>query len=382
MDLTKIMLVFGTRPEAIKMAPIYLELMQHKDKFETLLCVTGQHREMLDQVLDIFDITPDIDLSVMEKDQDLFDVTSKILIRMKDCINKYKPKIILVHGDTTTTAAASVAAFYSNVKIGHVEAGLRTNDIKSPYPEEFNRKLTSIVTDMHFTPTEESMKNLERENIKKEKIYITGNTVIDSLFMIREKFEQNLSYRKKFKEYFLNSLNFNVEENSFVLITGHRRENFGSGFIEICHAIKDLASKYEKYKFVYPVHLNPNVNNIVHEILDSSENVMLIQPLEYEKFIYLLKNCYLVLTDSGGIQEEAPSFGKPVVVMRDVTERPEAVKAGTVKLVGANRSKIVETVSNLIEDDELYACMSKAHNPYGDGNSSKKIVKNIISILE
>ena len=377
----KIMLVFGTRPEAIKMAPLIHELKRNKDEFKLTVVVTAQHREMLDQVLDIFDIKADIDLDIMQKDQDLFDITSKVLLLMRNILRKHKPDLLLVHGDTTTSYASALAAFYLNIKVGHVEAGLRTYDLQKPFPEEFNRQITSKIANIHFAPTKLSQKNLLEENIKKSNIFITGNTVIDSLQMIIKKIKKNKKVENALNLLFENILDFDFKKKKFILITGHRRENFGEGFLEICNAIKHLADEYKDIHFVYPVHLNPNVLEPAYKILSKNSNIHLIEPLEYEPFIYILQNSYLVLTDSGGIQEEAPSLGKPVLVMREKTERPEAVNHGTVKLVGANMDNIVRSVSNLINDDKKYKSMSKAKNPYGDGTAALQIVNHIRKVI-
>ncbi len=368
-----VLVVFGTRPEAIKMAPLCNELKKNNKLFKTVICVTAQHREMLDQVLELFDISPDEDLNIMQHKQDLTDITSSILSSMRKIFNKYKPNLVLVHGDTTTTLAATLAAFYQNIPVGHVEAGLRTNNILAPFPEEFNRQVTSKIARLHFAPTQSSFENLLNEGISKDKIFVTGNTVIDALKLVIEKIENDLAKKNKI-EYFLKGiLDFDLDKR-FVLVTGHRRENFGDGFINICEALSALAKKFHDTHFVYPVHLNPNVQKPVKSILSSDKNIHLIDPLEYEPFIYLLRKSYMVLTDSGGIQEEAPSIGKPVLVMRDVTERPEAVEAGTVKLVGANKKKIVTEVSFILENESEYNIMSDAHNPYGNGDTSKIIV--------
>ena len=374
--MKKIMVVFGTRPEAVKMAPLCHKLRLQND-IETVICVTAQHREMLDQVLNIFNLIPDIDLNIMKKGQDLFDVTSNILLKMRNTLRDVKPDLVLVHGDTTTTFATSLACFYLGVKVGHVEAGLRTNDIYAPFPEEYNRQSTGILTNYHFAPTDLSQQNLLKEGKSKEDIIVTGNTVIDALHLVLNSFEEDKN-KSKYTDIRLNkSLKFDWKNNRFVLVTGHRRENFGEGFLEICEAIKVLATRHKDTHFIYPVHLNPNVQKPVNEILSGLDNVWLIEPLEYEEFVYLLNYSYLVLTDSGGIQEEAPSLGKPVLVMRDVTERPEAVKAGTVKLVGASKKNIITSIDMLLNDKSLYSKMSKAHNPYGDGRACDRIVNFI-----
>jgi UDP-N-acetylglucosamine 2-epimerase (non-hydrolysing) len=370
------MVVFGTRPEAIKMAPLCHRLREQKD-IETIICVTAQHREMLDQVLSIFEVTPDIDLNVMKKGQDLYDVTSNILLKMRDTLKEEKPDIVLVHGDTTTTFATSLACFYMGVKVGHVEAGLRTYDIQAPFPEEYNRQSTGIIADYHFAPTDLSQQNLLAEGKNKESIIVTGNTVIDALYLVLKTIDVDKNKSKDITLRLNERLPFDWEAARFVLITGHRRENFGQGFLDICEAIKELAMNNPDTHFVYPVHLNPNVLKPVNEILLGLDNIWLIDPLEYEDFVYLLKHSYLVLTDSGGIQEEAPSLGKPVLVMRDVTERPEAVEAGTVKLVGASKTNIISSINLLLNDEALYIKMSQAHNPYGDGKACDRIVEYI-----
>ena len=378
--MKKVMVVFGTRPEAIKMAPLCHKLREQKD-IETVVCVTAQHRQMLDQVLSIFDLIPDIDLNVMKKGQDLSDVTSNILITMRDTLKEEKPDIVLVHGDTTTTFATSLACFYMGVKVGHIEAGLRTHDLQAPFPEEYNRQSTGIIADYHFAPTNLSQQNLLAEGKDKESIIVTGNTVIDALHLVLKKIDVVENKSKDITLRLNERLLFDWKAAHFVLITGHRRENFGQGFLDICEAIKELAMKNPDTHFVYPVHLNPNVQKPVNEILLGLHNVWLIQPLDYEDFIYLLKQSYIVLTDSGGIQEEAPSLGKPVLVMRNVTERPEAVEAGTVKLVGASKKNIVSNIDLLLNDDALYTKMAQAHNPYGDGKACDRIVKFIRGAL-
>ena len=373
--MKKVMLVFGTRPEAIKMAPLYHALKAESAAFQTMVCVTAQHRQMLDQVLKVFSITPDIDLNLMKAGQDLFDVTANVLLGMREVLREHRPDVLLVHGDTTTTMASAIAAFYAGVPVGHVEAGLRTHNLMAPFPEEFNRQVAGKVTRWHFSPTTTSQNNLLAERIDPESIFVTGNTVIDALFWVLAKIDSSPDLQQQITGLLNACLPFPWQENRFVLITGHRRENFGHGFLQICHALRELALRYPDIHFVYPVHLNPNVQKPVHEILENLPNVHLVLPLEYEPFLYLLKHCYLVLTDSGGIQEEAPSLGKPVLVMRDVTERPEAVDAGTVRLVGANKAQIVESIIELIDDPQVYAKMSRAHNPYGDGQACRKIVQ-------
>jgi UDP-N-acetylglucosamine 2-epimerase (non-hydrolysing) len=367
----KVFIVFGTRPEAIKMAPVIHELVQY---FNVCVCVTAQHREMLDQVLSLFKIVPDYDLDIMKAEQDLFDITSNILQRVKQVLIKEKPDLVLVHGDTTTAMSTSLAAFYMHIPVGHVEAGLRTYDISSPFPEEFNRQAVSLVADYHFAPTELARKNLLAERINDNAIFVTGNTVVDSLLMISKK-----AKKVPFAIELLEKLPFLKRNpiNKIVLVTGHRRENFGKGFQEICQALRRLAEMHPGISIVYPVHLNPNVSEPVNRMLSNISNIYLIDPLEYLQFVKLMDNSYIILTDSGGIQEEAPSLGKPVVVMRDTTERPESVVAGTVTLVGSHSNKIVQAVDHLLTDNNAYNNMAKIHNPYGDGNASEKIRKYI-----
>ncbi len=372
--MKKILIVFGTRPEAIKMAPLIKEFEKNSEHFTMKICVTAQHREMLDQVLELFDITPHYDLNIMKNGQDLYDVTSKVLLGMRDVLNDFKPDLVLVHGDTTTTISTTLASFYQKIPVGHVEAGLRTGDIYSPWPEEANRLLTSRITKYHFAPTLTNKSNLEKEHVGAKNIIVTGNTVIDSLFMVIEKINTDAELKEKIQNT-ITSLGYSYNpEKKLVLITGHRRENFGDGFLNICNALKELAQKHPDVDFVYPVHLNPNVQKPVNEILTGINNVYLIPPLDYLPFVYLLNQCHLILTDSGGVQEEAPSLGKPVLVMRDTTERPEALEAGTVMLVGTNKETIIKNVSKLLEDELAYKKMSYAHNPYGDGTASEKIV--------
>jgi UDP-N-acetylglucosamine 2-epimerase (non-hydrolysing) len=377
--MKKILLVFGTRPEAIKMAPLVKEFQRYPEKFETICCVTGQHRQMLDQVLDIFEIKPDYDLNIMQSKQDLYDVTSRVLLGMRDVLNDVKPDLVFVHGDTTTSTATALAAFYQQIPVAHIEAGLRTHNIYSPWPEEMNRQITGRIASFHFTPTSLSRQNLLDEGVNEDTIIITGNTVIDALFMIVEKIKNNVKL-SQLLEMNIKTAGYNVnrllEGKKLVLITGHRRENFGDGFINICNAIKDLTFKYPDVDFVYPMHLNPNVRKPINEVFgnEMSSNMFFIEPLDYLNFIYLMEKCYMVLTDSGGIQEEAPSLGKPVLVMRDNTERPEALEAGTVELVGTNYYKIVNAVSNLIDNQIHYHKISKSINPYGDGLSCSRIV--------
>lgn len=375
------MLVFGTRPEAIKMAPLVHALKRDSEHFDVLVCVTGQHREMLDQVLKIFEINPDIDLNVMKLEQDLFDMTASILLGMRKVFVTHKPDIVLVHGDTTTTMATAIASFYLSIPVGHVEAGLRTQNLYSPFPEELNRQITSKVTRWHFAPSDLSKDNLLAERIPPNSIFVTGNTVIDALHWVLARIDSDAGWSSKLDFVINQTLPFAWKDEKIVLVTGHRRENFGKGFLQICSAIHTLAKQYPKVHFVYPLHLNPNVRNPVNKILKGLNNVHLIEPLEYDVFVYLLKYAYIVLTDSGGIQEEAPSLGKPVLVMRDITERPEAVKAGTVELVGANQERIVKGVSRLLNDQTFFQRMSQVHNPYGDGKACKQIV-DVLRIFE
>lgn len=374
MTKKRIMLVFGTRPEAVKMAPLVHALRAEPDHFDVLVCVTAQHREMLDQVLRVFEITPDIDLNVMKSGQDLFDVTASVLMGIREVFAMHRPDAVLVHGDTTTTLATAMAGFYAGVLVGHVEAGLRTHDIYAPFPEEFNRQVASKIARWHFAPTVLSRDNLLAERVMEDCIKVTGNTVIDALHWILARIDLDVARLARLDALLNDALLFAWQVQRFVLVTGHRRENFGDGFLNICAAIRDLAQRYADVNFVYPVHLNPNVRKPVNQLLAGLNNVHLIEPLEYEPFVYLLKHAYIVLTDSGGIQEEAPSLGKPVLVMRDVTERPEAVEAGTVELVGANQERIVSAVSRLLDDDTRYLAMSRAHNPYGDGKACQRIV--------
>ena len=370
----KIMIVFGTRPEAIKMAPLIRMIKNYSNSYQLIVCVTGQHREMLDQVLDIFCIKPDIDLGIMTPNQSLSEITSSILTNIDSILKKENPNLVLVHGDTTTTLATSLACFYNKIKVGHVEAGLRTSNIHSPFPEELNRQVASKICDFHFAPTPKSKENLVNEGIDESKIKVTGNTVIDSLFWILDRIKGSKKKQNGFNNELKNILHFPWKEKKFILVTGHRRENFGEGFSQICSAIADLAYKYPDIHIIYPVHLNPNVSKPVRSILANVKNIHLIQPLDYELFIWLMSYSYFILTDSGGIQEEAPSLGKPVLVMRNNTERPEAVSSGTVKLVGPNKSKIIKYSSLLIEDEKFYQKMSLAHNPYGDGNACIQIL--------
>ena len=404
--MKKVMLVFGTRPEAIKMAPLVKAFAQFPETFETIVCVTGQHREMLDQVLHIFDITPDYDLNIMKQGQDLYDVTSRVLLGMRDVLREAQPDVVLVHGDTTTSTAAALAAFYQQIPVGHVEAGLRTHNIYSPWPEEMNRQITGRIATYNFSPTPLSRRNLLEEKVSEQSITVTGNTVIDALYWVVDKIKGDEHLSAELKSvlatagYDVERLSVNGQQPTdnrqrsrrLVLITGHRRENFGDGFIQMCTAIRDLAEKYPDVDFVYPMHLNPNVRKPIQEVfvgLDKlslgegwgeAGNMFFIEPLEYLSFVYLMEKSTLVLTDSGGIQEEAPGLGKPVLVMRDTTERPEALEAGTVKLVGTNHDKIVTEVSRLLDDAAYYDAMSKAVNPYGDGKACERIVNFIKAI--
>ncbi len=383
-----VMLVFGTRPEAIKMAPLIKEFQKESDIFNTLVCVTAQHRQLLDQVMDVFHLTADYDLDIMQQGQDLYDITSRVLLSMRDVLRQARPNLVLVHGDTTTSTAAALAAFYQQVPVGHIEAGLRTGNIYSPWPEEMNRQITGRIASYHFAPTETSRENLLKENVHPNNIYVTGNTVIDALHLVVNELKCDTQLADRERQTLIGS-GYDVsrlnEGKKLVLITGHRRENFGDGFHNICKAIKMLVLQHPDVDFVYPMHLNPNVRNPIRQVfgenLNDFQNLFFIEPLEYLSFVYLMEKSFFVLTDSGGVQEEAPSLGKPVLVMRDTTERPEAVLAGTVKLVGANYQKIVDGVSRLILDDHSYKLMSKANNPYGDGQASKRIVEIIRNIL-
>ena len=385
--MKKVMLVFGTRPEAIKMAPLVKEFQMHPDQFQTLVCVTGQHREMLDQVLSIFAIEPDFDLNIMKQGQDLYDVTARVLLGLRDVFKEVHPDIVLVHGDTSTSTTAALAAFYQQIPVGHVEAGLRTYDVYSPWPEEMNRQITGRIATYHFAPTSLSRQNLLGEGVKEDRILITGNTVIDALYWVVNKIKGNreldaeLEHVLKISGYDIHRLD---NGKKLVLITGHRRENFGDGFISMCKAIKALTEKYPEVDFVYQMHLNPNVRKPIHEVfgddLSTLDNMFFIEPLEYLSFVYLMEKATIVLTDSGGIQEEAPCLVKPVLVMRDTTERPEALEAGTVKLVGTDYDKIISEVSMLLDDTEYYEAMSKAVNPYGDGLACERIIEKLIKI--
>ncbi len=384
----RVLFVFGTRPEAIKMAPLVKEFQMHPNRFETVVCVTGQHRQMLDQVLSIFDIKPDYDLNIMKQGQDLYDVTSRVLIGMRDVLRDSNPDMVLVHGDTTTSMAAALAAFYQQICVGHVEAGLRTHNIYSPWPEEMNRQITGRIAEFHFAPTPLSRQNLLKENVGDDRICVTGNTVIDALYWVVDKINSSAELRATL-DYELATAGYDTSRlrnnRKLVLITGHRRENFGDGFISMCKAIKTLTSKFPNVDFVYPMHLNPNVRKPIHEVfgdnLSDLNNMFFIEPLEYLSFVYLMEKATIVLTDSGGIQEEAPGLGKPVLVMRDTTERPEALSAGTVKLVGTDYDKIVSEVSLLLSDCNAYDEMSQAINPYGDGKACKRIVSFMSELL-
>ena len=375
----KIMLVFGTRPEAIKMAPLVHSLKKHPKDFSVVVCVTAQHRQMLDQVLQIFDILPDLDLDIMKDGQDLFDVTSAILLGMRSVLGSQKPDLVLVHGDTSTTLAAATACFYAKVPVGHIEAGLRTHDLSAPFPEEFNRQVASKIANWHFAPTARSEENLLAESINKKHIYVTGNTVIDALHWVLNKIDSNQELKNRLTQNISAQLNFDWQRRKFLLVTGHRRENFGQGFLQICKALHDISLKYSDLEIVFPVHLNPNVRKPVNEILAQRDNIHLIEPLDYENFILLLRASDIVLTDSGGIQEEAPSLGKPVLVMRDMTERPEALEAGTVELVGADADRIVNGVSKLLDDPSHYERLSMAINPYGDGRACERIAEALMN---
>ena len=379
--MTDVLVVFGTRPEGIKLAPLIAKFYQNEAlKIETL--VTGQHKEMVKTVIKLFKIKVNYDLSIMQPGQDLFDVTSKILLGMREALKKIKPKIVLIHGDTTTSMATALACFYLNIPVGHVEAGLRTNNIGSPFPEEFNRKVNGLLAKIHFAPTSEAYTNLRNEGIPSENIKVTGNTVIDALRLIVSRLEQDEKFSEIVSYRLIEELKFDYTQQKFILITGHRRENFGIGFENICNAIRRLAMKFPDVNFVYPVHLNPNVKNLVTNMLGATANIHLIEPQSYENFTSLLMHCYFVLTDSGGIQEEAPSLGKPVLLMRDTTERPEAVEAGTVALVGPNQEEIFLHSCELIDNREKYNAMAGATNPYGDGRASEYIVEAIVNFLK
>ena len=394
----KVLIVFGTRPEAIKMAPLVKEFEKYPESFETVVAVTGQHREMLDQVLQLFGIVPDHDLNIMKKGQDLYDVTSRVLLGMRDILAKAKPDLVFVHGDTTTSAITALSSFYQQIPVAHIEAGLRTYNRYSPWPEEMNRQVTGRLATYHFAPTSLSRENLLSENVPEEQITVTGNTVIDALYWVLNKIESTSDIEKQvlailggfgLPESMVNTWDSaGIGARKLVLITGHRRENFGDGFLNICNGIKELAEQYEHIDFVYPMHLNPNVRKPIQEVFDRTSvdvtgklgNVHFIEPLDYLPFVYLMNKSYLVLTDSGGIQEEAPGLGKPVLVMRDTTERPEALDAGTVRLVGTDRDLIVSEVSKLLDDEDHYLMMSRAHNPYGDGHASERVVQTVMDM--
>ncbi len=378
--MKRILMVMGTRPEAIKMAPVVKEFQRYPDNFLLNVCITAQHREMLDQVLSIFEIIPDFDLNIMKPGQDLYDVTARVMIGMRDVLNDFKPDVVLVHGDTTTSSITALASFYQQIPVGHVEAGLRTFNIYSPFPEEINRQITGRISTFHFAPTHLARQNLLNENVNPDSIIVTGNTVIDALFIALSKLDHDKTLLDQVRNNIISVGYTNLEQiekglKKLILVTGHRRENFGEGFINICNALKTIALSNPDFDIVYPVHLNPNVQQPVYHLLSEVSNIYLIPPIEYLPFIYLMELSYLVLTDSGGIQEEAPSLGKPVLVMRETTERPEAVEAGTVKLVGTNYKLIVNETQQLINNQESYLKMSKAHNPYGDGNAAKRIVQ-------
>ena len=382
--MKRVMLVFGTRPEAIKMCPLVKEFQKYPDDFNTIVCVTGQHREMLDQVLKVFGVVPDYDLDIMRQGQDLYDVTSKVLVGMRDVLKEACPDVVLVHGDTTTSTATALAAFYQRIPVGHVEAGLRTRNIYSPWPEEINRQITSRIATYNFAPTPLSRRNLLEEAVDENKILVTGNTVIDALRLVVDRIHSDSGLGRELEDRILEHGydTSRLATRRLVLITGHRRENFGEGFISICDSIRDLGTKYKDVDFVYPMHLNPNVRKPIHQVfgedLHGLGNIFFIEPLEYLEFVYLMERSAVVLTDSGGIQEEAPGLGKPVLVMRDTTERPEALEAGTVKLVGTDYGKIVGEVSLLLDDKEAYEKMARSANPYGDGKACERIVKSFL----
>ncbi|MBP5314961.1 MAG: UDP-N-acetylglucosamine 2-epimerase (non-hydrolyzing) [Muribaculaceae bacterium] len=384
--MKKVMLVFGTRPEAIKMAPLVKELQSRKDEIETVVCVTGQHRQMLDQVLSIFEITPDYDLNIMRQGQDLYDVTTRVLLGMRDILDQVQPDLVLVHGDTSTSTAAALAAFYRQIPVGHVEAGLRTYDIYSPWPEEMNRQLTGRLTTLHFSPTARSRQNLLNEGTPDDHITVTGNTVIDALQMVVKKIEADSDLENKVRQY-ISEMGYDISRldgnRRLVLITGHRRENFGDGFLNICNAIKDLAERYPDVDFLYPMHLNPNVRRPINAVFSGIEhsNVFFIEPVDYLYFVYLMKSSHIILSDSGGIQEEAPSLGKPVLVMREVTERPEALEAGTIRLVGTNRQLIIDEASKFLDDEEYYLANQRIANPFGDGHACQRIYEFIMKFF-
>lgn len=371
--MKKILLVFGTRPEAIKMAPLVKALQKDSEHFETKICVTAQHRQMLDQVLEVFDIVPEYDLNIMAPNQDLYDITSRVLVGLRDVLDDFAPDIVLVHGDTTTSMAASLAAFYRQIPVGHVEAGLRTYNMLSPWPEEMNRQVTDRMCTYYFAPTEKSRQNLLRENVDATKIHVTGNTVIDALLMAVDIIEKKPHVKTAIEDE-LRDKGYAMGNRPYILVTGHRRENFGEGFLNICKAIRQIAEEHPEMDIVYPVHLNPNVQKPVYELLSGTPNIYLVKPLDYLPFVYAMQHSTLLLTDSGGVQEEAPSLGKPVLVMRETTERPEAVEAGTVRLVGTNVAAIVGNVQELLHDPEVYRKMSESYNPYGDGHACERIV--------
>ncbi|EAC2133061.1 non-hydrolyzing UDP-N-acetylglucosamine 2-epimerase [Campylobacter coli] len=374
--MKKILVVFGTRPEAIKMAPL-VKIMEKRNDIIFKVCVTGQHRQMLDQILDVFDIKLDYDLDIMRENQDLYDITLKILHGMKNVLNDFKPDVVLVHGDTTTASVVALSAFYQKITIAHVEAGLRTYNLYNPWPEEANRQIVGVLSSIHFAPTIKSAENLIKEGKDENNIFVTGNTVIDALFYMVEKIKNDIAFKTKILSSIENE--YKISDNrKFILVTGHRRENFGEGFLQICEALKSIAINNPNIDIVYPVHLNPNVQKPVKSILSDITNIYLINPLKYEEFVYLMSNCYFIITDSGGVQEEAPSLGKPVLVMRETTERPEAVEAGTVKLVGTCKSSIIKVAQELIDDEDKYKKMSKASNPYGDGKACEKITEILI----
>ncbi len=378
----KILIVFGTRPEAIKMAPLVKEFQNNANNFDTKVCVTAQHREMLDQVLELFEIEPEYDLNIMKGGQDLYDITSFVLMGMRDVLIDFKPDIVFVHGDTTTTSSTALASFYQQIKVAHVEAGLRTGDIYSPWPEEANRQITGVLANYHFAPTITSEQNLLRENKASSNIIVTGNTVIDALYLALDKINNSIELKNRIIqgiEEEIDNNNFSLENSKFILVTGHRRENHGQGFINICKGLKEIALNNSDIDIIYPVHLNPNVQKPVKELLSDIENIYLINPMQYESFIYLMDKSHFIITDSGGVQEEAPSLGKPVLVMRDTTERPEALEAGTVKLVGVDSALIVKEAQELLDNPKAYEKMSKAHNPYGDGKASQRIVEFFIN---
>ena len=379
--MRKILVVLGTRPEAIKMAPLVEALSCSDSRIDLKICVTGQHGQMLQQALEVFGLAPDFDLNIMKSGQDLFDITASVLLQMRGVLSEVKPDLVMVHGDTTTSLCAALAAFYLKIKVAHIEAGLRTRDIFSPFPEELNRTFTARIADLHFAPTEISRQNLLGEGVQDSDIFVVGNTAIDALHFMRKRIEDDTYLRARIQSQLNNKTKFDVSKDRFILITGHRRENFGKGFINICDAISELADKYKSLRFVYPVHLNPNVQGPVNRILGRTKNVVLMEPVGYDLFNFLLAHCVLVLTDSGGVQEEAPSFGKPVLVMRGTTERPEAITAGVAKLVGINREEIVKSVSEVLDTPSIYSRMVAQSNPFGDGKTSERIGKIIHNYL-